>query len=151
MKFKTRYTPHEPRKFSSINNEPSMTQQQFKAECDVNNIMAKYKKTNMISHLSKHDGSFGDFSSIEDYQTSLNKLMIAQESFGLLPSELRNKFHNDPAKLIEFINDETNTEECYKYGLKIKPEQKESLSESFEKALDSHAAKQAKKSKKPSE
>ena len=32
----------------------SLTQQQFKEECDVNHILAKYRKTNMITHLNKH-------------------------------------------------------------------------------------------------
>ena len=104
--FKTRFKTHTPRKYATKQEGESLTQQQFKAECDVNNILAKYRKTGMLTHVHKHQGNFGDFSSVEDYQTSLGKLMQAQQSFESLPSELRAKFENDPAKLISYLSDE---------------------------------------------
>ena len=119
LKFKTRFNTHPPRTYAFQTTGESMTQQQFKAECDVNNILAKYKRTGMLSHIQKHQGNFGDFSSIEDYQSSLGKLMQAQQSFESLPSELRAKFENDPAQLISFLSDEKNNAEAVKLGLKI--------------------------------
>ena len=74
LKFATLYKPHPKGKFATPTEGESMTQQQFQAGCDVNNILAKYKKTGQISHLAKHNGNFGDFSSIEDYQTALDKI-----------------------------------------------------------------------------
>ena len=61
LKFATLYKPHPKGKFATPTEGESMTQQQFQAECDVNNILAKYKKTGQISHLAKHNGNFGDF------------------------------------------------------------------------------------------
>lgn len=136
IKIRSRYSPHNSDEYGFATTGESMTQQQFKAECDVNNILAKYKKTGLLSHVSKTQGQFGDFSDLNDYQTSLHKVMQAQESFGLLPSEVRNKFQNDPGKLIEFLADPKNDEESYKFGLKIKPEQSPSLEESFSNALE---------------
>lgn len=122
MIFKTRYNPHEARKFSFECRGESLTQQQFKKECDVNQILNKYKKTGMITHINKHQGNFGDFSNVDDYQTSLHKVMTAQASFMQMPSELRNKFNNDPAQLISFMTDDKNKEDCIKFGLIKKPE-----------------------------
>lgn len=149
VKIKSRYNTHPQHTYSFSTTGESLTQQQFKAECDVNNILAKYKKTGLISHLAKHKGNFGDFSNFEDYQTSLHKVMQAQESFGHLPSELRNKFQNDPGKLIEYLGDKANDEEAIKYGLKIKKDPKESLEMAVEKALEKNDAKRAARVPKP--
>ena len=144
-KFKTRFKPHPPRKYAFQTTGESMTQQQFKAECDVNNILAKYKRTGMLTHIQKHQGNFGDFSSIEDYQTSLGKLMQAQQSFESLPSELRAKFDNDPAKLIAYLSDEKNNAEAVKLGLKLERKEPETIQGAMEKALEINDKKRSKK------
>lgn len=136
VKIRSRYSPHDPDKYGFATTGDSMTNQQFKEECDVNNILAKYKRTGLLSHVSRTQGQFGDFSTLDDYQTSLHKVMKAQESFGLLPSEVRNKFQNDPAKLIDFLSDSKNDEEAYKYGLKIKLEKVPTIEESLANALE---------------
>ena len=144
-KFKTRFNPHPPRTYAFKTTGESMTQQQFKAECDVNNILAKYKRTGMLTHIQKHQGNFGDFSSIEDYQTSLGKLMQAQQSFESLPSELRARFENDPAKLIDFLSDERNNAEAVKLGLKLERKAPETIQGAMEKALETNDKKRSKK------
>ena len=60
LKFKTRFETHPPRTYAFETTGESMTQQQFQAECDVNNILAKYKRTGMLTHIQKHEGNFGD-------------------------------------------------------------------------------------------
>ena len=146
MKFKTRFDLHEPRTYSFKTIGESMTQQQFKDECDVNNILSKYRKTGLITHLSKHKGEFGDFSSVTDYQTSLARLEQAHDSFQQLPSELRSKFHNDPKNLIEFLADPKNDEDAIKYGLKIKPKEEISIQQQMEQALENNDKKRSKTS-----
>ena len=148
LKFKTRFDTHAPRTYAFQTTGESMTQQQFKAECDVNNILAKYKRTGMLSHIQKHQGNFGDFSSIEDYQSSLGKLMQAQQSFESLPSELRAKFENDPAQLISFLSDEKNNAEAVKLGLKIERKAPETIQSAMEKALEANDTKRQKNDKK---
>lgn len=148
LKFKTRFETHPPRTYAFQTIGESMTQQQFKEECDVNNILAKYRKNGLVTHLSKHNGNFGDFSNVEDYQTSLGKLMEAQNAFLQLPSELRSKFQNDPANLVAYLSDPKNDEEAIKFGLKVKRPQKENIQEAFEKALASNDEKRQKNAKK---
>lgn len=106
----------------TINKEASMTQQQFKDECDINNIMKKYQTTGEFLHLTKKQGTYGDFSELTDYQGMLHKVMQADAAFAALPADVRLRFKNDPAELISFLQDEKNHDEGVKLGLINKPE-----------------------------
>ena len=97
--------------------EPSMTQQQFKKDCDVNVIIKKYRQGHAITHISKHEGGYGDFTEISSYQDALDKVITLNQGFSRLPSETRTRFNNDPGRLIDFINDERNTDEAIRLGL----------------------------------
>lgn len=148
VKFKTRFNT-KPREYAFTPTGDSLTQQQFKEECDVNNILAKYKKTGMLNHLNKHQANYGDFSDLNDYQTNLDKVMHAQNTFNELPSNIRSKFENDPGKLIDFLSKEENNEEAIKLGLKFprkKPEP--SIQQQMENALENHSKKTTKKDEK---
>lgn len=101
--------------------KPSRTKQAFKAECDINNILAKYNKTNLITHVNRVQGNYGDFSNATDYQTALNAVMDANERFMGLPAQVRQKFNNNPASFIDFVSDDQNYDEALKLGL-IAPE-----------------------------
>jgi len=79
--------------------------------------MAKYKATGLIDHVNTFRGSYGDFTSVQDYQLSLNQVMAAQESFEALPSHIRARFQNNPGALLAFLEDPTNQEEAVKLGL----------------------------------
>lgn len=144
LKFKSLTNPHLPRKFAFKCEGESLTQQQFKEECDVNNILAKYKRTGLLSHFNKHQGNFGDFSNLNDYQTNLDKIRKAHESFDSLPSEVRSKFNNDPGLLIEFLSDSKNDSEAIKLGLKQQISPTESIQSSMEKALEANDLKRSK-------
>lgn len=98
----------------------SKTEQSHKKACDINNIVKRYIKTGLLKQrLSK--GVYGDFSSIEDYQTCMNKIIDAQQDFMAVPSNIRKRFDNDPGKLIEFISDDDNYDEAIKLGLVPEP------------------------------
>lgn len=101
----------------TINAEPTKTQQQFKDECDINNIMKRYASTGEFLHLTKKKGVYGDFSQIDDYQGMLDKVQQAQEAFMTLPADVRTRFQNDPGSLISFLQDEKNHDEGVKLGL----------------------------------
>ena len=62
--------------------------------------------------------------------------MQAQQSFESLPSELRGRFENDPAKLIDFLSDERNNAEAVKLGLKLERKAPETIQGAMEKALE---------------
>lgn len=105
----------------TINTEKTLTQQQFKDQVEINNIVAKYNKTGQWPEGLDRNAVFADVSDITDYQESLHKVMAAQDAFNLLPGEVRNRFSNDPAKLLEFIQDPKNYEEGLNLGIFEKP------------------------------
>jgi len=101
----------------TINIEPSMTQQQFEKECDINNIIARYQKTGELTHLNQNRGAFADLSEITTYQDMVNQVMKADETFAALPAQIRKRFENNPQKLIDFLNDEKSYDEALALGL----------------------------------
>ncbi|AZL82866.1 internal scaffolding protein [Apis mellifera associated microvirus 23] len=100
-----------------INDKPTMTQQQFKDEVNVNNIMKRYQRTREITHLNNRRGVYADISNAQGYFESLNVIRKANEAFDQLPSPIRARFSNDPAALLEFIHNPDNYDEAVKLGI----------------------------------
>ena len=96
--------------------EPSLTQQHFKDETDINNILRQFNITGLLPEqpLSPR---YGDFTGIGDYHSALNAVIAAEDKFLALPANLRARFENDPAQLIAFLSDENNRSEAEKLGL----------------------------------
>uniref|UniRef100_UPI0040478447 hypothetical protein n=1 Tax=Algoriphagus sp. TaxID=1872435 RepID=UPI0040478447 len=98
--------------------DPSRTKQSFKEECDINTILKRFNITGQLP-VGPLQPQYGDFSGVVDYQTALNAVIAAQESFNALPATLRNRFANDPAAFVDFCSDESNREEMIRLGLVI--------------------------------
>lgn len=96
---------------------PSMTKQSFKDECNINKIMEKFQKTGAMNHYAKHAPSYGDATPCELHDAQ-NIIANANTMFEELPSNIRKKFENDPAKFLEFVQDEKNHDEMVELGLK---------------------------------
>lgn len=99
----------------------SMTKQSFKDETNINRIMSKYQATGIVTHLNQKNPMYGDFSDVPDYQTALNLVLSANESFMQLPAKIRAKFSNDPAEFLDFVGNPDNAEELYTLGLAVRP------------------------------
>lgn len=97
--------------------EPSKTLQAHKDECDVNQILAKYQKTQLLTHVNRFEGSYGDFSNVNDYQTSLNAVMDAENNFMALPASIRAEFNNDPGQFVDFMSNDQNYDKALSLGL----------------------------------
>lgn len=99
--------------------EPTLTKQQFKNECDVNNIVKTFETTGAITHLNNFEGSFGDFTQAPaDYHEAVQTVMEAQDLFDALPSKVRAHFENDPAKFLAFQDDPEAIALMEEHGLK---------------------------------
>lgn len=98
---------------------PSLTKQQFVAECDINNILKQYSATGVLRHISAKAemGMYQDLPDEVDFQSSLNTVRQAQEAFASLPSAVRTRFENDPGRFLEFVADPSNQDELIKLGL----------------------------------
>lgn len=95
---------------------PGRTKQAFKDECDINQIMARYQKTGVIDFVTKHQARYGDVTGM-DFQESMQLVAQAQSMFNDLPSGIRNRFENDPAKFMDFVHDPKNASEMAEMGL----------------------------------
>jgi phage internal scaffolding protein len=96
--------------------EPSLAQQHYKEECDINTILQKFSITGILPDMPVSP-RYGDFTGINDYHTALNRVIAAQEEFEALPAQIRARFDNDPAKLIEFLQDDNNRAEAEELGI----------------------------------
>lgn len=100
--------------------EEDKTQQQFKDEADINEIVRRFGLTGQLPEAYAAPQS-GDFTGITDFHTAMNAVTQAQEKFMQIPAEIRARFSNDPARLIDFVSDERNRDEAQKLGLIPKP------------------------------
>ncbi len=100
------------------------TKQSHKKECDINNIMARFQKTGAIDFVNTQSPQFGDATGME-FQTAMETVSKANEMFDAMPSKIRDRFKNDPQKLLTFLENEENRSEAVFLGLLKEPEAKE--------------------------
>lgn len=106
--------------FVSVN--PTLAQQQFRDETDINNLVDRFLRTGEIPPV---DGRavYGNFLDVPDsYQDCLEAVCRAQEAFDELPAKVRQRFDNDPAQLLSFLQDPKNLDEAVQLGLMEKPQ-----------------------------
>lgn len=103
---------------SPIGIEPA--QQQFKDDADLNSIMKKFQKTQSLEHVKIYETEYG-FASPTDYHQSLNTVLKAEAMFNELPSTVRNRFSNNPAEFLEFVQNPENKSEAEQLGLTTVP------------------------------
>lgn len=104
--------------FNQENQESrSLTQQQFKKDTDINNIVKKYRKTGVVDALNKKQPHFGDYSDLPEFQTLQNTITAVNGAFSRLPAETRNQFNNNPQEALDFLADPKNKEQAEKLGL----------------------------------
>jgi len=112
---------------------PSMTQQHFKDECDINAIIARHDTTGLWSNpvdlVKARQPLFDDFSVLPDFMDAQNFLNEAGDLFNALPSGIRRRFDNNPAELLEFLADPANASEAVALGLVSAPAPSEPVAE----------------------
>lgn len=96
--------------------EPSMAVQSAKDECDINTIVRRFGLTGKVP-VGLRAPTYDDFSGIGDFHTCMNALAVAHEAFDQLPSNIRDRFNNDPGSFVDFCSDESNRDEAVKLGL----------------------------------
>lgn len=92
------------------------TKQEFVPVQDINNIVATYHKTGFLPGNPKIL-QYEDVSSPQTFQESLNTVIAAKNHFEALPSIIRNRFANDPKRMLQFLADPDNREEAEKLGM----------------------------------
>lgn len=103
-----------------FSDDPGLTKQSHKDECDINNILAQFKRTGIVRHINERQGLYVDLPSDIDLQQSLAIVRKAEKAFSELPSKVRDRFNNDPGKLLAAIQNPDMHEELRGLGL-LKP------------------------------
>lgn len=104
------------------------TQQQFKEETDINTIVDKFLASGEMPPATQFPTE-QDFTETFDFQTSMNVLRQAEESFMQLNAKARARFQNDPQQFMAFMHNEENQEEAIRLGLAIRREKPEAPTE----------------------
>ncbi len=89
------------------------TKQSFRDETDINKILRRAQKTGTVSHLTKYEARYGDFSDFDFFEVQL-KLAGGRQIFDDLPSEIRNEFNQSPAQFFDYVNDPANKDDLLK-------------------------------------
>lgn len=106
-------------KVQRVTSGKSLTQQCFKNECDVIQMLEKHKRTGIMRVNKGYEKPlYDDFSGSVDYKESCNLIIKAEEQFMSLPSGIRKKFDNDPAEFLAFCENPENADEMIKLGLR---------------------------------
>lgn len=99
-----------------MNTLPSMTQQQFKQETDINVIVKRFGITGELPQNIRAP-AIEDFVDVVDYHSAMNAIKAAEHSFAAMPAAVRERFAHNPQRFLEFCADERNREEAHKLGL----------------------------------
>lgn len=122
------YRPHARVQFDNVDPTtgevlPSMTKQEFKNECDINNVIKQFKPHHMAAMLQANlnSGAYTDLPDSYDYQQSLDLVREAERQFLTVPAKVRERFGQDPGQFLAFLNNPDNLKEARDLGL-AKPE-----------------------------
>lgn len=99
----------------------NLTRQEFKDECDMNKIIARYTPELLIESYNAFKGSYGDFSEVPDYMGMREQILAMDNWFLGLPANIRSRFDNDISKLVDFVENPSNFDEAVSLGLLDKP------------------------------
>jgi phage internal scaffolding protein len=92
------------------------TEQAHEKQCDMNYILRDYQKTGLVKHAKAHEGQYDDVT-VSDFQDAMFLVTEAKNMFDALPSNIRTRFENDPAKFLGFVQNPANGDELKALGI----------------------------------
>lgn len=119
----------------TVNNAPSMTDQQYAEDCDANTVIERFTRTGQLTHMAQHQGQYMDLASMPDFQSAMETVGKAKSMFEELPAFIREKFHQKPELFVEYLNNPKNDDEAIELGLKVKIEKTKSDTEQIVDAI----------------
>lgn len=102
-----------------INTKPSRTKQSDLQDSDINVIVNRFMKTGQLPQVERPPMS-GDFQLIGDYSDAMQLVLQAQRSFDNLPAKVRQKFDNDPALFLAYMEGSPSVAELKEMGIGLK-------------------------------
>jgi phage internal scaffolding protein len=113
MKFKKAY---DSVRYQTVMSGESLTEQSHKASTDINNIVNKYARTGVLEHRNEYRGEYG-FCDGKTFQEAMFTVQKARDMFNELPSHVRQKFDQNPAKFLDFVQNPENAKQMVEMGL----------------------------------
>jgi len=98
--------------------DPSLTQQQFKEESDINTIVDRFMKSGVLPNPVNMP-QYMDYEGVFDYQSAMNAVRSADEQFLRMDAKVRARFNNSPQEFLSFFADPANTDEAIRLGLAV--------------------------------
>lgn len=128
---------------ATINTEDSLTNQSDAQEADINILVKKFGITGQLPQITGLQPLYGDFTSAEDYRTSLDRINAAKDAFNRIPAHIRKEFDNNPAKFIQFASDEKNIEKLREWKLATPKEAQNGTRQTTSTDADGHRNEQS--------
>lgn len=98
--------------------DDSLTQQQFRDESDINNIVDRFMKTGHLPDPVSMP-QYVDYEGVFDFQSAMNVVRQADENFMRMDAKVRARFHNSPQEFLEFFANPENQDEAVRLGLAV--------------------------------
>lgn len=95
------------------------TRQSEAGETDVNAIVARHRKTGVVSHLNAAPPMYGDFSLANDLKAALDLQHRAVEGFMTLPAAVRKAADHDPVRFLQMLSDPQLVNRLVEAGLNV--------------------------------
>lgn len=104
--------------------EPTLVEQNHKAETDINNIVKKHAGNLELIAKNQQLVEFTmDDIPTNDFQEMMQIMVNAKEAFQQVPSQIRKEFDNDAAKYLDFVRNPENKDRLIELGLAHAPEE----------------------------
>lgn len=117
--FKTAY--NNTRQKLEFLEDDGMTEQKHKDDTDINVLLSRFDRRHALEFRSDNVGHFG-FADAVTFQDAMYIVAKGNSMFEEMPSHLRQKFENNPAKFLSFVQNPENAEKMVKLGLARTPE-----------------------------
>lgn len=97
-------TDAEAERTGLICNDPSKAQQHMKEEADINTIVRRFGLTGQLPN-ARLPPTLDQFAEdIDDFQTAMNMVAAAKQSFMAMSAEVRDAFHHDPNRFVVTVD-----------------------------------------------
>lgn len=96
-----------------------MAVQADRDEVDINKIIARVKSGGSLP-VFNGEPFYGDVSDLGGLQEAYLKVQEAEALFMEFPANVRERFENDPVKMVSFLEDPGNLDEAVRLGLAVK-------------------------------
>lgn len=115
--FKTRFERNET--VGVVFPIPSLTQQSEKDSTDINFIVKQYCECGVCPSCNVHQPLSEDMlaMSTQTFQEVMQQQAHLTNAFNELPANVRKKFDYNPLKMLEFVENPNNRDECVNLGL----------------------------------